>query len=173
LGNADQSVSQEAVDTYGRSISLVMDWPPIPGRLAMLLMMSGEEMDIPSMREALGVSTGSLSESTRLLINAGVIERVKIPGQRKQVFRWREDAWVGCVMHQAQQISTIKQVAVDAVANPDLTPAQLASFTQMLAFYTVLSDAMDTIAGLIAERYAATGQYARDEPLVTRPESPA
>ena len=169
MGNFDQAVSRDAVETYGRAISLVMDWPPIPGRLAMLLMMSGEELATPELREYLAVSTGSLSESTRLLINAGVIERVKIPGQRKQVFRWRADAWVGCVQHQARQISTIKQVAVDAVANPELTPVQLASFTQMLAFYTVLSDAMDTIAALIAQTFDSTGQYHR-EPLVPVPQ---
>lgn len=155
----EHELSRETIDAYGRSISLVMDWPPIPGRLAMLLMMSGQQLTIPELRAYLGVSVGSVSESTRLLINAGVIERVKIPGRRQHCFRWRQDAWVGCVKHQADQIATIKQVAVDAVANPDLTPVQLQRFSQMLEFYTVLSAAMDRIAALIATTFEETGQY--------------
>lgn len=162
---ANEKLLRESVDRYGRTISAVMDWPPIPGKLSMLLMMVSEELTIPDIQKYLGVSAGSVSQATRLLIRAGVIERVRIPGRREHFFRWREDAWVGCIRHQADQLATIKTVAVDAVQNKNLSAAQLHSFEQMLDYYTATAAAFDRIAVSIAETFKATGSYRPDREL--------
>ena len=145
----------DAINTYGRTISLVMGWPPIPGRLAMLLMMFGEPLAIPEIRDALTASAGSVSEATRLLVSAGVIERIKTPGIRQRQFRWRDDAWVACIRHQAELVASIKQVAMTATMDPHLSPAQHRRFDRMLAFYSLLSDAMDDVAVAVAADFSA------------------
>ena len=40
-----------------------------------------------------------MSETTRLLIANGTVERYKEAGQRHYVYRWRDDAWAGCLQH--------------------------------------------------------------------------
>jgi len=58
------------------------------GRIfAALLLADPAEMSSGDLAEALGVSSGSISTATRELIRLGLVERVGVPGERRDFFR--------------------------------------------------------------------------------------
>ena len=60
--------------------------PPIRGRVLGYLAMSEEPVAFSDLACALDVSRGSVSESTRLLEERGVIQRLRIDGDRRDHF---------------------------------------------------------------------------------------
>jgi DNA-binding MarR family transcriptional regulator len=67
---------------------------PMFGRImGHLLICDPPEQSSAEIAEALGASKGSVSTSTRQLIQAGMIERVPRPGSRATYFRIRAHAW--------------------------------------------------------------------------------
>ncbi len=61
--------------------------PRIAGRIfAYLLVSDPPHRTAAELAEAIGASKGSISTMTRLLLNAGLIERVAIPGERATYF---------------------------------------------------------------------------------------
>ena len=68
--------------------------PRMAGRiLAWLLICDPPEQTMHDLVEALGASKSSISTMTRMLINFGLIERVSLPGERRDFYRVRSDVW--------------------------------------------------------------------------------
>ncbi len=68
--------------------------PRIAGRiLGLLLICEPPHLSFADLVEVLGVSKGSVSSMTRLLLEGGLIERVALPGDRQTYFRMAPDAW--------------------------------------------------------------------------------
>ncbi|MDT0630811.1 GbsR/MarR family transcriptional regulator [Rubrivirga litoralis] len=68
--------------------------PRIAGRiLGWLLVCEPPHQSFDELVEALGVSKGSVSSMTRLLVDGGLVERVALPGDRRTHFRMAPDAW--------------------------------------------------------------------------------
>lgn len=154
------SVDRGLIDSLGHAISREMGWPLMAGRVAMALMLSGQKLSIAQLREMLDASSGSISESTRTLITAGVIERIREPGRRQHAFGWRKDAWAGCMNHQAGQMRNFQGLAASALSGEHrLTKAQQESFERMLEFYTFLAANMAAIAEQVTSMFEATGRY--------------
>ena len=142
-------VNASLVESFGRRIGEAMNWPPMAGRAAGVLMLSDSPLSMTQLQEALEASKGSVSETTRLLIDNGVIERFKEPGQRQFVYRWRSDAWIGCLDHQFQAtiqlLDFAESVQEDGRTLPDVQRRRVEQMEQYYRFMT------DRLQGLLAE----------------------
>jgi DNA-binding transcriptional regulator GbsR (MarR family) len=83
------------------------------GRVFGWLLISDPPYQSPAeLAEALMASKGSISTTTRLLIQLGLIERFVIPGERHDHFRLREDALQRTIRHGLEdEIKMFRQLA--------------------------------------------------------------
>ena len=69
--------------------------PRTSGRiLGWLLICDPPQQTMNDLVEALKVSKSSISTASRLLIQAQLIDRISIPGQRRDYYRLSDDAWI-------------------------------------------------------------------------------
>lgn len=68
--------------------------PRMEGRIVGYLMFSNApHVSTAELSQALRASAGSVSMTTRHLVDAGFIKRVAVPGERSYFFRAEEDVW--------------------------------------------------------------------------------
>ena len=58
-----------------------------------LLLITKEPMSVEAIREELHISTGNASTNLRGLIDWGLVDRVDVPGERKEFFTCEKDIW--------------------------------------------------------------------------------
>lgn len=145
-GEDPDGVRSSLVDDFGRHIGRAMGWPPMAGRAAGVLLLSEGPLTLTDLQHALGASKGSVSEITRLLVLNGTVERYKPAGTRHFVFRWRDDAWVGCLRHQLDQTTQLLALAADAEQRGAGLPAtQRARLRRMHDHYRFMADQLHTL----------------------------
>lgn len=68
--------------------------PRMAGRILGQLLVSTEPYEsLDSLADSLGASKGSMSTMARMLVSAGLIELVAVPGERRDHYRIRAGAW--------------------------------------------------------------------------------
>lgn len=67
--------------------------PRIGGRMLGLLMVASRPLSLDDIATLLQVSRASVSTNARLTITYGLVEPVSFPGDRRDYYRFREDAW--------------------------------------------------------------------------------
>jgi DNA-binding transcriptional regulator GbsR (MarR family) len=88
-----------------------MGFPRMAGRiLGWLLICDPPEQSAGQLAGVLQASKGSLSTMTRLLIQIGLVERVGLPGERRDHFRIRPGAWPQLLRVQTQVMTGLHQV---------------------------------------------------------------
>jgi DNA-binding transcriptional regulator GbsR (MarR family) len=88
-----------------------MGYPRMAGRiLGWLLICNPPIQSAGELAEVLQASKGSLSTMTRLLIQVGLIERVGLPGQRRDYFRIKPGAWPQLIKGQMQSMIGLHQM---------------------------------------------------------------
>lgn len=105
-----------------------------------LLISEKPEMSAAEIAEELGASAGSISTATRSLIGFGMLERRRIPGDRKDYFAIRPDSYITLVRRGEHAIETFTDLirrGMRVVARRRLPQQRLEEF---LEFYTWLSD---------------------------------
>jgi len=86
--------------------------PRMAGRiLGCLLISDPPYLSITELAELLQASKGSLSTMTRFLLQMGLIERVGLPGQRRDYFRIKFGAWTQLVRQTVYELSALRQLA--------------------------------------------------------------
>ncbi len=86
--------------------------PRMAGRILGWLMISNPpHQTTGELAEALLASKGSISTMTRLLIRIGLIERLSLPGQRRDYFRIKGGAWHQTLKESLVQITAFRQFA--------------------------------------------------------------
>ena len=86
--------------------------PRMAGRiLGWLLIANPPYQSSSELVEMLSASKGSISAMTRLLIQAGLVERVSFPGDRRDYFRIKLGAWSAVMEQRLAQIVAIRQLA--------------------------------------------------------------
>ncbi|MFI5592376.1 GbsR/MarR family transcriptional regulator [Amycolatopsis sp. NPDC051758] len=134
------------IEDFGLHIGRAMGWPPMAGRTSGVLMLSEKPLTLAELQEALDASKGSASEMTRLLIDNGVVERFKEPGSRQFVFRWRDDAWVGCLQHQVTVNRELLELAENAQVRGKHLPAeQRGRLRQMRDYYVFMTEQLEAL----------------------------
>jgi DNA-binding transcriptional regulator GbsR (MarR family) len=89
-----------------------MGMPRMGGRvLGVLLISDPPEQSINYVTEVLQASKSSISTTTRLLTEMGLIERVASPVPRRVYFRFKPGGWVVFMRHRLRLFSALHQVA--------------------------------------------------------------
>src|SRR5829696_3896968 len=84
--------------------------PRIAGRIFALALITEDSLSLDEIAERLGVSKASVSNDTRLLERMGFIERVSLPGDRKDYYQSNERSFEKAIaerirrMHQLQEL---------------------------------------------------------------------
>ena len=86
--------------------------PRMPGRMIGALMLAEPpEMTAEDLARALHASRGSISTASRLLVGAGLVERRRRPGERRDHFAVRPGAWTASVERRVDQIAALRRLA--------------------------------------------------------------
>jgi len=86
--------------------------PRMAGRIIGSLLISDQPyLSSTELFEILQASKGSLSTMTRFLLQMGLIERVGLPGQRRDYFRIKSGAWTQLVRHAVYELSALRKLA--------------------------------------------------------------
>jgi len=86
--------------------------PRMAGRIfGWLLISNPPHQSLGELAENLQASKGSISTMTRLLIQISLIERISLPGQRRDYFRIKPNAWSHLAEQRLAQITAFRQLA--------------------------------------------------------------
>jgi DNA-binding transcriptional regulator GbsR (MarR family) len=102
----DMGIILEA-DGRPRIAGLILGW---------LLICDPPHQSFNSLVAALGVSKGSVSSMTRLLMEAGMIERYAVRGDRQTFYRLAPDAWVRALQRQVHAMEQVTAAAERGLA---------------------------------------------------------
>ena len=109
-----------AVRHFVEQLALVlteMGFPPMPARVWAAAMCSDEDTVTPSdLAERLGVSPGAISGAVRYLIQVALMERVAVPGSRRQHYRVPVDLWYEAFANREEVMARFSRVTHDGVA---------------------------------------------------------
>ncbi len=114
--------------------------PRMAGRiLGRLLISDPPHQSTDELAEALLASKGSISTMTRYLIQAGLIERLGLPGVRHDYFRLRPGALNHLMKQRADQITEFRRLVERALGllddKPSLTRQWLEEARDVYAFF--------------------------------------
>jgi DNA-binding transcriptional regulator GbsR (MarR family) len=114
--------------------------PRMAGRiLGRLLLADPPHQSLDELAEALMASKGSISTTTRLLIQIGLIERFSLPGVRHDYFRIRPDAFQHALKHGAEEITRVRKLAERGLQLLEGEPPQVRQGLQeMYDMYTFI-----------------------------------
>ena len=112
MGNNTQAEEKHFVEDVGIAFEQT-GLPRTAGRIFGWLLISDPPLQSTSeLAEALMASRGSISTTTRLLIQIGLIERISLPGVRHDYFHLRPDAWQHMIKHGLEdEIKKFRQLA--------------------------------------------------------------
>jgi DNA-binding transcriptional regulator GbsR (MarR family) len=100
--------------------------PRMAGRiLGWLLICEPPHQSIDELAEVLDASKASISTMTRLLIQMGLLERVGLPGERRDYFRIKPGAWSELMREMMEEIVMARQLAERGLALLNGKPAEL------------------------------------------------
>ena len=79
--------------------------PHMAGRvIGSLLISEMGRRSLDELAEDLDASRGSISMATRLLIRIGLVQRVSVPGERRNYYQVREGSWAKQFVHREEHI---------------------------------------------------------------------
>jgi DNA-binding transcriptional regulator GbsR (MarR family) len=99
------------VEEYGVCLE-TSGLPRMAGRiLGWLLVCTPPFQTSDQVAEALDASKGTVSTMTRMLIQLGLIEKIGLPGERRDYFRIRPDLWEQMIAQQLTEIAQMRDMA--------------------------------------------------------------
>lgn len=100
--------------------------PRMAGRIFGWLLISNPPHQSPGeLAEVLEASKGSISTVTRLLMQLGLIERIRLPGQRRDYFRVKPNSWTQLMHQRMAHVTAFRQLAERGLHLMADTPPQL------------------------------------------------
>jgi DNA-binding transcriptional regulator GbsR (MarR family) len=110
---------EQFVENLGLLIEEVTGFTRMSGRILGWLMTSDAPgVTMPDLTEALHTSKSAISTSTRQLMQAGLIERRSVPGQRRDVYVLRPNVWMRLMLLESDKYNRFYELAG---AGQDLT----------------------------------------------------
>ncbi len=157
-----QIAERQFIEEFG----IVMEQTGLPrmaGRiLGWLLISTPPHQSSEQLVNGLDASKGSISSMTRFLIQVSLIERMSLPGVRRDYFRVRADAWQNMIRRGLEdEIKMVRQMAERALElladKPPLTRQWL---EEMCNVYNFLEREFPTLL----ERWAQQREETSDQP---------
>lgn len=136
------------------------------GRVLGVLMISDPpERSAEELAEALGASRGSISQTTRSLIQMGLVQRWARPGERRDYFRIKPGAWHEIMRREMEALATFRKTAERGLELLDSNdPDTRRSLAEMRDFYTYWEREMPALL----QRWEKESQRRDPEPLDNR-----
>jgi len=109
------SQSSEAMRRFVHDTGLLLEnagLPRMAGQiLGWMLVCEPEHQSLNDLTEVLGVSKASISTTTRLLEQVGLLERIFRPGDRRDYYRVSDDAWKKFMRTRLETMRRMRQTA--------------------------------------------------------------
>lgn len=122
--------------------------PPITGRLLGLMIFDGGRHSFADLAESLGVSRASISTSTRLLVDHGLILRVRPKGVRGDFFELAPSPYIGLLENTrhraAQSIEMVENIRAALAGTHPEAEARLHDYQE---FNAAIRDAAQNAIG--------------------------
>lgn len=110
-GESHQSEQQHFVEDVGMAFEQA-GLPRMAGRiLGWLLICDPPYQSSGELSEVLQASKGSISTMTQLLLQLGLIERLSLPGRRRDYFRIKPDSWSEIMKRRMVLVATFRRLA--------------------------------------------------------------
>ncbi len=110
----------DAIRNYIEKMTLVLETNGMSrtaGRvLSYLLICSPNEQSMQDLMDALGMSKSSISTSTQTLIHLNLIERVSLPGERRDYYRIITGVWDKIMVKHIVVTKHLKEIAAEGIA---------------------------------------------------------
>jgi DNA-binding transcriptional regulator GbsR (MarR family) len=131
-----ESEQQQFIEAVGLSFEQA-GLPRMAGRiLGWLLICDPPHQSPGELAEVLQASKGSISSMTRLLEQLGLIDRLSLPGERRDYFRIRGESWTALFKRRMELVSTFRQLADRGLALlSEHTPEQRRRLEEMRDMY--------------------------------------
>ena len=125
--------------------------PRMAGRILGCLLISDQlYLSSTELAEMLQASKGSLSTMTRFLLQMGLIERVGLPGRRRDYFQIKSGAWTQLVRHAVYELTALRKLAERGL---ELMEAQDSELKQRLQEARDLFSYMEREYPVLIERW--------------------
>jgi DNA-binding transcriptional regulator GbsR (MarR family) len=85
-----------------RALGRVLGW---------LLICDPPQQTMDDLVTSLQISKSSVSTATRQLIQAGLIERISLPGERRDFYRIGDGVWIKAMQARMAQVTALRQLA--------------------------------------------------------------
>lgn len=138
-----QGHASPAVAAYVEDVALFFErsgMSRMSGRLLGALMVAEPpERSQEELATFLGVSRGSVSQASRMLVDAGLVERRRRRGDRRDFFRVRPEAWTDMIERRVDAIVALRRLAergIDVVGDDGTAGHQaLAGLVDVCRFF--------------------------------------
>ncbi|MFI7163503.1 GbsR/MarR family transcriptional regulator [Rhodococcus erythropolis] len=119
MTDTSHTVAPDESRHYVERLSLVlsdMGFPPMPARVWAALMTSETPSSTPGdLGSRLGVSPAAISGAVRYLQQVGLIERVAVPGSRRQHYCVSVDMWADAFVTKQSSLYQVSAVADEGI----------------------------------------------------------
>lgn len=123
-----------------------MGLQPMAARvLARFVCADAETLTSADLSGGLAVSPAAVSGAIHLLAQAGLVERVPVPGSRRQHFRLAGDTWTGAGAVKQEVFVALGQLAADGLAVVPAGGPAAARLGEMRDFYAFLAGEMPAL----------------------------
>lgn len=97
------------------------DLPRIGGRMLGLLMVASRPLSLDDMATLLRVSRASVSTNARMTVDYGLVEQVSFPGDRRDYYRYRDDAWERAMVINIEATAALRKLGEQGLSaiSPD------------------------------------------------------
>lgn len=113
--------------------------------LALFVCTDTATLTAPDIASLLTISPAAVSGAVRTLEGAALIERVPVPGSRREHYRLLGDAWTGAAAIKQERFTTLADLAADGLEVIPTDGPAAARLTQMRDFYTFLAEEMPAL----------------------------
>ncbi|MGH2586702.1 MAG: GbsR/MarR family transcriptional regulator [Dehalococcoidia bacterium] len=142
--NKNDGVTDEGARRFIEAVGLFFEdagVPRIGGRLLGLLLLAERPLSLDEVARTLGVSRASVSTNSRLLIYAGMIERVGLPGDRRDYYQFRARGWEGSIEGDIKGTHAFLRIATEALTTLDPANAVArARLHEAVEFYSFVAE---------------------------------
>lgn len=133
--------------------------------LALFVCTDASTLTAPDIATALTISPAAVSGAVRTLQSAGLIERVPVPGSRREHYRLLGDAWTGAAAIKQERFTALADLAEDGVQVVPPDGPAAARLAQMRDFYAFLADEMPALRARWEERSSSDRRQAQRRTL--------
>jgi DNA-binding transcriptional regulator GbsR (MarR family) len=141
---------EDGVRRYVEHMSMMLaEWgfPRMAARVMMLLTGAEEEaLTAGELAERLGVSPAAISGAVRYLIRLGIVDRVPVPGSRRDLYRLQDHAWYEMTLREQVLLKAIVEASeVGAEAAGGSATMAGARLTEMRDYFLFIQKELPTL----------------------------